>query len=219
LPQGTDCNGLQAGTIDAVVGCLWVHQLLPIGRIADNRKALQRIKRNADAAAAALQALGASIEELHSLFPWSYELLFKHLRIILEEETSSVRLATIRSLLQTLASVAEEHANLLKPLDRGGHPRMTPFRVLIELLAGSFKSATGHPATVTYDPHGERYGGRFIRLLEMLLPTIEALALATSGRPFNQPKTYYARGKMVQRVLRESRSRNGQNPASAETGL
>jgi hypothetical protein len=102
--------------------------------------------------------------------------------------------------LEGLAAAAHRHAESW--VDRGGPSPMRAFAALVRGHAGpgleqAFQQATGNPARVAWDAHRDRYEGKFLDFVEILLATAREIAEAVTGRPLPEPKTPMARGKFL----------------------
>jgi hypothetical protein len=110
------------------------------------------------------------------------------------------------ALFDGLSAIAARHANMRKQIDEGGAPKMVAFTALVAGLARAFKLATGKDAKVTRNPYEGRYGGRFITLVEAVLPLVRNLT-EHLGASLRYPPTPLARGKFIYEQTRAGRDK------------
>ena len=80
-------------------------------------------------------------------------------------------------------------------------PAMLAFTALARGLAQALQNATGQPATVGFwNAYRERYQGKLLDVVEIMLPTAREIAEAVTGRPLAAPETVAARSKFLQRL-------------------
>jgi hypothetical protein len=168
------------------------------------RKELLRVRREAAAAERSLDRLR---DALTTLTPRYRELLDGRLELVAKIAISLVaKQAPWFYALSPVASVAGVYAEALKTADKGGAPKMFAFSALVSGLKRAFENATRRKAKVTWHEHRERYEGKFLRLVEAVLP----LALAVAGnpeRPMRHPDSAQSRGKYVYEATRRNRKR------------
>ena len=70
--------------------------------------------------------------------------------------------------LKTAITLA--HLYVVGATRSGGAPKMIVFEILVRRLSAVFKGATGRAAKVTWNAHKERYEGKFVNLVEAVLP-------------------------------------------------
>jgi hypothetical protein len=163
-------------------------------RSSDIRKELLRVQRDAKAAAKVLERLRVSLCDLTPLYR---ELLHEPLHAV---EKIAIGLVATQApwfhALRGVGTVAGSYAGAIKNADKGGAPKMIAFHALIWGLKQAFEHATRRAAKVTWSEHQQRYGGRFLTLVEAVLPL--ALALSEdAGRPLRYPPSPEARGKYI----------------------
>ena len=90
--------------------------------------------------------------------------------------------------------------------DEGGAPSIVEFRELVRSLANAFERATGRPAKVTENPGMVRrkYGGDFLKLVEIMLPLTREIA--QQFKWLSLPQSTSARGKYVKKLTRAGKS-------------
>jgi hypothetical protein len=84
---------------------------------------------------------------------------------------------------------------------------MLAFGALVTGLADAFKIVTGRAAKVTWREIEGRYGGRFIELVEAVLPVAEDVTVHL-GTPLRHPKTANLRGKFILEHTRAGKNTN-----------
>jgi hypothetical protein len=107
--------------------------------------------------------------------------------------------------LETLSYSARSHAKGLS-INSGRPSKMMAFERLIVHLAQAFEHATGQIAGVTWNDVKRRFEGKFVALVEAVLP----LALSyckVCGSEMVCPESKSARGKFVSRITQALRSR------------
>jgi hypothetical protein len=147
---------------------------------SDIRKELLRVEKEAAAAAKILRRLQAALDDLT---PPYRDAIFKHLE-------TPIRIPLN---LDTLSNAAYNNARALA--GKGGAPKMLAFDTLIEWLSVAYQNATGRAAKVTWNEHDNCYKGRFVNLVEAVLPAV--CALAGTAPPIRIPKSARARGKFI----------------------
>jgi hypothetical protein len=106
--------------------------------------------------------------------------------------------------LRCAAAVTESLAKRI--VDKGGAPEMRAFRVLAKGLAEAFQAATGRPAKVNWNAMKDCWDGKFLKLVEAVLPLAEMLS--GTERPLRTPK---ALGPYLHDITR-AKSRNRKSP-------
>jgi len=184
------------GIIEAVSFSLFTNAVLPLKRYSTIRKELIEVRARAETAAATVRELAASVEGLPERFR---DMLLRHFEEKGAADPKGIRAVAAR--LDVLASIAVQFIHLLQGADKGGRPKMLAFAVFISRLADLFERATGHEAkAVTYNPYSERVEGRFVALVEAVLPELARLAEHT-GKRLEQPNSARARGAFITRLL------------------
>jgi hypothetical protein len=170
------------------------------------RKALLRIAREAGVAEKSLEGLRTG---LHDLPPQYREIMDTQLESVAKIATSLiVNQAPWFYALSSIAEMAGFIAGAMSGKDKGGAPEMLAFRTLIKGLKRAFERATGSAAAVTWDPRRSRYEGKFVNLVEAVLPL--AVPAAGEERPMRCPAFAKARGKYIHKmtVVPRSKKRN-----------
>lgn len=146
--------------------------------------------------------------------PFHFDPRFKELPPLLASPVVlSVRLAETlapfgdAAYFKRLAQAARKYAEACGA-DRGGRPALIPFNTLCLRLAEAFENATEARATITRNEANGKWGGKFFRLIEALWPVAcEVASTLNAQRPLAGPSSTEARGKQVQRLLRNSKRR------------
>src|SRR5271166_578227 len=192
LPEWEMTIGLQQpnaqfrqGLVEAILACTLLKNYTP-DRLSDRRKQLMIVSRGASAAVKIIRRLDSNLQQVADCF---YPGIFSR---FLEVGKQALE-------LEALSSVARGHANSLNA-DKGGPRGMFAFRRLVVGLAREFESATGRAAKVTWSDFHKCYEGRFIDLVDNVLPIVLELA---PNLP--HPRTARARGKYIHAVTRERR--------------
>ena len=105
--------------------------------------------------------------------------------------------------LQSLSDLA--HLYVVGATRSGGAPKMIVFEILVRRLSAVFKSATSRAAKVTWNAHKERYEGKFVNLVEAVLP-IAVECAERLGTEMVHPRTALARGKDILELTRSRRN-------------
>lgn len=105
--------------------------------------------------------------------------------------------------LQSLSDLA--HLYVVGATRSGGAPKMIVFEILVRRLSAVFKSATGRAAKVTWNAHKERYEGKFVNLVEAVLP-IAVECAERLGTEMAHPRTALAHGKYILELTRSRRN-------------
>lgn len=104
--------------------------------------------------------------------------------------------------LDTLSNRAHNDAKAFAR--KGGAPKMLAFNMLIKRLAAAFEHATGRAAKVTWNEHRKEYGGKFLSLVEAVLPLVLECAESLGSR-LPCPRSQRARGKYIFGITRAGR--------------
>ena len=105
--------------------------------------------------------------------------------------------------LQSLSDLA--HLYVVGATRSGGAPKMIVFEILVRRLSAVFKGATGRAAKVTWNAHKERYEGKFVNLVEAVLP-IAVERAERLGTEMAHLRTALARGKYILELTRSRRN-------------
>jgi hypothetical protein len=191
--------------VDAFQLCHWMHlEATHHKRISDIRKELLRVKREAMEAESSLSRLR---DALNDLPPRYRELLDGNLESVAKIAVSLV--AKRQPWFHALSSVAELAgilAEVLKGRDKGGRPPMVAFNALVGVLARAFKRATNKEARVTWNDDTRLYSGKFLSLVEAVLPWAAHWA-GTPERPIVYPNSLNGRGKRIYELTRRGRAK------------
>jgi hypothetical protein len=186
--------------VDAFQWCHWMHlEATHHKRISDIRKELLRVKRGAMEAESSLSRLRDALNELP---PRYRELLDGSLESVAKVAVSLV--AKRQPWFHALSSVAELAGiltEILKGTDKGGRSKMLAFNALVRALARAYKRATNKPAKAAWDEYNKRFSGKFVSLVESVLPLAKRWA-GTPERPILYPQSPKARGKYIHELTR-----------------
>jgi hypothetical protein len=168
------------------------------------RKELRRVEKEAAAAAKCLRRLQVALE---NLTPSYRDAIVKNVEVPFRTALK----------LGGLSGWANIYATQLTR--KGGAPKMLAFDTLIKWLARAYQNATGRAAKVTWNEHDNCYQGRFVSLVEAVLPVVCALAGTTP--PMRCPQSAGARGKFIYDATTsiETRRTSHMSPALAAPGL
>jgi hypothetical protein len=197
--------------VDALLWCAVTHLDAPNRKHhSEIRKELLAVKREAAAAEKSLDRLRDALSKLE---PQYRELLAGRLDLTAKIAVSLVaKQAPWFSALSTVSSVADTYAEVLK--GKGGAPKMVAFGALIGGLKRAFESATGKPAKATWNAYRTKYEGKFLGLVEAVLPL--ALVVACHSQPpMRHPESAQARGKYIYEATRTKKKRTA--PAMPKT--
>jgi hypothetical protein len=150
-------------------------------RGSEMKRELLRVKKKAATATRALRDLQAALDGLTPLYR---DEIFKNLEMPLR---TALR-------VETLSNAAWIYAKAMR--DEGGRPKMLAFAFLVTWLARAFQNATGSEAKVTWNDHRERWEGKFMAFIEIVLPLVLDIGKQL-GQPLPYPKSERARGKYV----------------------
>jgi hypothetical protein len=134
--------------------------------------------------AAAAKALGRAQDPLNSLPPVYRDATFE-------------RVLRATHDLETISRVAWAYSEGFRA--QGGRPKMQTFELLVRLLAAAFERTTGRKAKVTWNASRGRFEGKFVNLVETVLPIVRRCA-EQFGQPLHCPSTARARGKHIVKV-------------------
>jgi hypothetical protein len=186
--------------VDAFQWYHWMHlEATSRKRASDIRKELLCVKREATEAERSLSRLR---DDLNNLPPRYRELLDEHLESVAKVAVSLV--AKQHPWFHALSSVSERAGiltEILKGADKGGRPQMVAFNALVRVLARAFKRATNKSAKATWDEHRRRFSGKFVSLVEAVLPLANQWA-GTPGRQMRFPKSANMRGHYIYELTR-----------------
>ena len=200
LPSATP--QFEQDLVDAVQWCHWMHlKVTSRKRIADIRKELLQVKREARDAKKSLTRLR---DALNTLTPQCWELLDEQLESVAKTAVSLVaKQVPWFHALSLVADLAGLLAERLKDADKGGAPQMLGFQALVKGLARAFENAKSRSAKVTRNAYDGCFGGEFVTLVEAVLPLAKCWA-ETPERPLHYPKSPRARGKHIYDLTRRS---------------
>jgi hypothetical protein len=196
----TVANGLphsnsqfQANVIQAILSSVALHWDAPNRkRFSLLRKEMLRVEKKASAAAKVLRSLQAALDDLTPLYR---DAIFKRLDV-----PSRTALD-----LDALSARADMYAKGFKLFDKGGVPKMLEFQMLVRGLACAFEDFTGRPAKVTRNTYRRTYEGRFVALVESMLPLALTCTESFGWKMFH-PGSKRARGKYIYEMTRSGRA-------------
>lgn len=171
-------------------------------RHSEIRKELLQVKREAVAAERHLDRLRGALSKLE---PRYRDLLDGRLDL-----TSRIAVSLVAKqppwfhALPNVSSVASIYAEVLRGEDKGGAPKMVAFSALVTGLKRAFERATGRRAKATWDEHRQQFRGKFVHLVEAVLPLALAVA-CPSQRPMRHPDSAQARGKYIHQATKARR--------------
>jgi hypothetical protein len=170
-------------------------------RPGKTRKELLRVAKETAAAEKHLERLGDALGKLES--EWR-ETLDRRLDFLSKIESLVMKQPPWFYALSDLSNMARFYAEMLS--DEGGAPKMVAFSALIRGLKRAFENATGLPAKVTKHPYREQFEGKFLQLVESVLPLALEVVGDSHGRmPY--PESPRARGKYVHEATKAKRKR------------
>jgi hypothetical protein len=200
--QNDKQHQFETDIIEALLWCVVAQADAPNRkRYGDIRKQLACIKGEAVAAQKHLERLRFALNDLP---PRYSELLNTQL-----ESVTRIAVAVVAKqmpwfyALSPLADTASIISEALRNADKGGAPAMLTFRTLIAGLRRAFARAKGKNAGVTWNEHRKQFEGKFLKLVEAVLPL--AMSFSSKERPMRIPKTSNARGKYVYEMTRRGR--------------
>src|SRR5262249_27059643 len=177
--------------ISAVSTCIFTHTLEPHAtRASQIRKDLLRARDTARKAHDSLCNLDAALSALPE---FALQLLEQHWG--LSGDIARRFMANEVSWLRAVSSLADLSAKAF--VDKGGRPEMRAFRVLALGLAKAFKAGTGRRATVSWNDAKGEWSGKFMKLVEAVLPLAKTMAAAITERPLLTPVSPLALGKYL----------------------
>jgi hypothetical protein len=151
---------------------------------SDLRKQMLRLDKAASRAAGAVRKVHLALDKVDPIYRMA----------ILEQKPQLVFPLKTAITLQSLSDLA--HLYVVAFTRSGGRPKMITFETLVKKLAVVFQRATGRAAKVTWNAYKKRHEGKFVNLVEAVLPI--ALECAERlGPKMPCPKTPLARGKYI----------------------
>jgi hypothetical protein len=184
----------QANVIQAILLSVALHWEAP--KRNDLRKEMSRVEKKASRVAKELRSLQTALDVLTPLYR---DAIYKRLEI---PNSRSLNFTALH--FDTLSALADMYAKVFKRAEKGGAPKMLEFQMLVEGLDRAFQDLTGHQAKVTWNPYLKKYEGRFVDLVEVMLP----LALTCTERfgwKMSHPGSKRARGKYIYEMTRLGR--------------
>jgi hypothetical protein len=156
-------------------------------------KELARVDKAASAAAKSMRRLQIALDNLTPVYR---DAVFKRLEM-------PIRTALH---LDTLSNSAAIRAKACKRFDKGGGSnKMLEFAMLVRGLVEAFEMATGRAAKVTLNQHNNKYEGRFVNLVETMLPLAQTCAEKFRWQ-IPCPSSQRARGKYIYEATRSGRA-------------
>jgi hypothetical protein len=151
------------------------------------RKQMLRLDNAAKKAAEAVREVQSALDQV--------DLIYRN-SILQQKPQLAFPLKTAIT-LQSLSDLA--HLYVRGFTRAGGAPKMIAFEILVKRLAAIFRRAIGRAAKVTWNAHKERYEGKFVNLVEAVLPiALECAERLGPGMPC--PRTARARGKYIYEI-------------------
>jgi len=190
---------------DAIMACVFTHMLnSDRWRLGDLRRDLAKANKEARSAQNSLRKLsdilGALPQLIRDEFATNWGIFGEIAHRSLEREISW--LVDVSFLTGTLSKA-------LKTLDRGGAPKMRAFPVLANGLADAYEIATGKLAGITWSEYTKRYGGKFLKLVQAVLPLAGKLA-DMPKRPLRVPRQgKNALGKYLSTMMTARKRKRG----------
>jgi hypothetical protein len=205
--RNSDGSQFEKHVVDALLWCSFTHLDFPNRkRQGKTRKELLRVAKEATAAKKHLERLRDALGELDSVYR---ERLDGRLDLLSKIAVSFVeKQPPWFNALSTVSYAASIYAEVLRGKDKGGVPKMVAFNALIAGLKRAFESAKGRPAKVTRNQYREQFGGKFLALVEAVLPLALVVAGGSQGQ-MPHPISKEARGKYVYEATRRKRKRTG----------
>jgi hypothetical protein len=206
---------------EALHACLRAHLVGPERwRRSDVAKKLKRIAELATTPAPRLLELQALLDELLPLFAHAPSFRLPPLSPIAFDLSDQARATLDPQMLKrkarreppppapSLAAAARCYAKAFS--DTGGASKKYPaFDALLfgesvfeNGLAHAYQRATGRDAKVTWSGHRNGYEGRFLALVEAVLPVAHDIAEKVTGRALACPDTKQARGNYIYNATR-----------------
>jgi hypothetical protein len=153
------------------------------------REQMLRLDNAARKAAEAVREVHSALDQVDQIYR----------KAILEQKPQLAFPLRTALTLQSLSDLA--HQYVVGSTRPGGAPKMIAFEILVKRLAAAFRKAVGRDAKVTWNPHEQRFEGKFVKLVESVLPI--ALECAERfGCKMPCPRTDLARGKYIQKITR-----------------
>jgi hypothetical protein len=190
--------------VDALFGCAVMHLDAPRRkRFSEIRKVLLRVEKEAAASETHLERLRDALAELEpghrERLDGRLDLLSKIACLIESRPPSFHALSSVSRMARFDAD------ELFGKKDKGGAPKkMVAFSMLVRGLIRAFQRATGKPAKVTWSEIREKYEGKFLSLVEAVLP-LALEAACQQKQPMPHPDTAHGRGKYIQRMTNSKR--------------
>src|SRR5262249_55756172 len=155
--------------IEAIVLCVFYHLSPKPESFSELRKQMLRVDK---AAASAVKNLRQLQSALDALAPMYRDPMLKQTPIQMPVRTALS--------LDTLSNRAHNDAKAFAR--KGGAPKMLAFNMLMKRLAAAFQHATGRAAKVTWNEYRKEYGGKFLSLVEAVLPLVLECAESLGSR-------------------------------------
>jgi hypothetical protein len=151
---------------------------------SQSRKQMLRLKKTVASASKAVRRVHFALEQVDPIY-----------RDAIKEQKP--QLDFLLKTLQSLSDLSDRYvAGFSRP---GGAPKMIAFEILVRRLAAIFEKFTGRAAKVTWNAYERRYDGKFVNLVEAVLPmTVECAKQLGTEMPY--PRTHLARGKYIFKV-------------------
>jgi hypothetical protein len=172
----------------ALVGSVTYHAAPP-QKSSELRKQMLRLDKAATSATKAVRRVHSALGQVDPIYR----------EAILKQKPLLVFPLKTALTLQSLSDTA--HMYVIGFTRSGGAPKMIAFQILVRRLAVAFQRTVGRAAKVTWNPHKQCYEGKFVKLVEAVLPI--ALECAERlGLKMPYPKTPRSRGKYIFEITR-----------------
>jgi hypothetical protein len=189
----------RADVSEAILSCIQMLDPANRERRSKIRKKLQRVNREATAAADSLLKLEGAIQDVTP----QYRKLLDDWDWDQECQPGKLDLHLILARAGWVRAIGERSWAMAQIIDKGGPRAMISFRALVSGLGLSFKHATSDEAKVTWNEHRGRYGGRFLKLVEAVLKKIAPISTQFSQTiPLKYPDTPHKRGRYIYDMTR-----------------
>jgi hypothetical protein len=173
--------------IQALIESVGYHLSLKPKKRSDLRKQMLRLDKAARTAAKAVRKVQLALDKVDPIYRAA----------ILEHKPHLVFPLKTALTLQSLSDTA--HIYVVGFSGSGGAPKMIAFEILVNRLGAVFQRAVGRAAKVTWNPYKKRYEGKFVKLVEALLP-IALECTEGLGSKMPCPKIARARGKYISQI-------------------
>jgi hypothetical protein len=171
----------------ALVAAVWYHLAPKPTSAKELRKQMLRLDNAARKAAEAVREVQSALDQVDQIYR----------RAILEQKPQLAFPPKTAITLQSLSDLA--HLYVVGSTRSGGAPKMIAFQMLVKRLGAVFQKAVGRAAKVTWNSYKQLYEGKFVKLVEAVLP-IALQCTEVFGSKMPCPKTAQARGKYISQI-------------------